>query len=365
MTTQDQLVNLRFFRESIKRFLPNSQAVSLAIILIVSFVLIYSLSTILMPVFASIVLAYLLEGLVDQVERAKLPRLPAVYLVFSGFMACLGFFLFYLMPLVSQQAVELIQHIPEIINSAETGIMRLPEIYPKLISESKIQQMMFAVQRELLTYGQNVLSLSAASVVGIVSAMIYLFLVPMMVFFFLKDKDLLIFWFLQFMPRDRNLTVRVWEEVNIQIGNYVRGKFAEIFILWFVSYATFATMGLNYAMLLAVLMGVQVIIPYVGATLVTFPVLGVAYFQWGLSGDDFMYIVIAYSIIQALDGVVLVPVLFSEAVNLHAIAIIVAILFFGGMWGFWGVFFAIPLATVVKAVLTAWPRIGDQNMSIY
>jgi len=222
--------------------------------------------------------------------------------------------------------------------------------------------MMFAVQKELLTYGQNVLSLSAASVVGIVSAMIYLFLVPMMVFFFLKDKELLIAWFLQFMPRDRHLTVRVWEEVDIQLGNYVRGKFAEIFILWFVSYTTFATMGLNYAMLLAVLMGVQAIIPYIGATLVTFPVLAVAYFEWGLSGDDFMYIVIAYSIIQALDGVVLVPVLFSEAVNLHAIAIIVAILFFGGLWGFWGVFFAIPLATVVKAVLTAWPRLGDKGL---
>jgi putative permease len=95
-------------------------------------------------------------------------------------------------------------------------------------------------------------------------------------------------------------------------------------------------MDLNYAMLLAVLMGVQVIIPYIGATLVTFPVVAVAYFQWGLSGDDFMYIVIAYSIIQALDGVVLVPVLFSEAVNLHAVAIIIAILFFGGLWGFWG-----------------------------
>ena len=138
MTTQEQLVNLRFFRERIKRFLPNSQAVSLAVILIVSFVLIYSLSSILMPVFASIVLAYLLEGLVGKAERAKLPRLPAVYLVFSGFMACLGFLLFYLMPLVSQQAVDLIQQIPEIINRAQTEIMRLPKIYPKLISESKI-----------------------------------------------------------------------------------------------------------------------------------------------------------------------------------------------------------------------------------
>ena len=365
MTTQAPNVNLHFFSDSLKRFLPNSQAVSLAIILIASFVLIYSLSSLLMPVFASIVLAYLLEGLVEKAENLGMPRLPAVLLVFSVFMSCLGFLLFYLMPLVSQQAVELIQNIPDIINSAQKGVMRLPKMYPKFISESKIQQMMYAVQKELLTYGQNVLSISAASVVGIVSALIYLFLVPMMVFFFLKDKELLIGWLLQFMPRNRNLTVRVWEEVDMQIGNYVRGKFAEIFILWFVSYATFATLGLNYAMLLAVLMGVQVIIPYIGATLVTFPVLGVAYFQWGLSGDDFMYLVIAYSIIQALDGVVLVPVLFSEAVNLHAIAIIVAILFFGGLWGFWGVFFAIPLATVVKAVLTAWPRLGDNSSAIF
>jgi putative permease len=97
---------------------------------------------------------------------------------------------------------------------------------------------------------------------------------------------------------------------------------------------TFAVLNLNYAMLLAVLMGLSVVIPYVGATLVTFPVLGVAYWQWGVSGgDEFMYVLIAYSIIQAIDGVVLVPLLFSEAVNLHPIAIIVAILFFGGLWG--------------------------------
>ncbi len=363
MATQAPPTSLRFLTDSFKRFLPNSQAVALAIILIVSFVLIYSLTDLLMPVFVSIVLAYLLEGLVSKAENMKMPRLPAVYTVFSVFMACLVFLLFYLLPMVTQQAVELVQHIPEIINRAQTGIMHLPEMYPKFVSESKIQQIMFAVQRELLTYGQNVLSFSAASVLRLVSVMIYLFLVPMMVFFFLKDKQQLINWFLQFMPSDRNLTVRVWEEVDMQIGNYVRGKFVEVFILWAVSYVTYATMGLNYAMLLAVLMGLQVIIPYIGATLVTFPVLGVAYFQWGLGSDEFMYIVIAYSIIQALDGVVLVPILFSEAVNLHAIAIIVAILFFGGLWGFWGVFLAIPLATVVKAVLTAWPRIGDKNLN--
>lgn len=66
-----------------------------------------------------------------------------------------------------------------------------------------------------------------------------------------------------------------------------------------------------------------------------------------------------YSVIQALDGNVLVPLLFSEAVNLHPIAIILSVLVFGGLWGFWGVFFAIPLATLVKALYNAWPRTDD------
>ncbi|MGR8980032.1 MAG: AI-2E family transporter [Gammaproteobacteria bacterium] len=365
MTIQSPYVNLRLFREYLRRALPNAQAVALAIILIVSFVLIFTLSNILMPAFASVVIAYLLEGVVGKAESLKIPRLAAVCLVFSIFMAGLIFLLFYLLPIVTQQAVELIQNIPEILERTQSEIMRLPEMYPKFFSEKKILEMLAAIENELLNYGQKMLSFSAASVIGLVSVLVYLFLVPMMVFFLLKDKQMLIAWFLQYLPRERNLTVSVWKEVDMQIGNYVRGKIAEIFILLALSYGTFAAMGLNYAMLLAVMMGLQVIIPYIGATLVTFPVLGVAYFQWGLSSDDFMYMVLAYSVIQMFDGVILVPILFSEAVNLHAIAIIVAILFFGGLWGFWGVFFAIPLATVVKAVLTAWPRLGDQSETIY
>jgi len=81
-------------------------------------------------------------------------------------------------------------------------------------------------------------------------------------------------------------------------------------------------------------------------------------FQFGLN-DTFFYMLLVYGVIQALDGNVLVPLLFSEAVNLHPVAIIVAVLAFGGIWGFWGIFFAIPLATLLKAILYAWPRAVD------
>jgi putative permease len=98
----------------------------------------------------------------------------------------------------------------------------------------------------------------------------------------------------------------------------------------------------------------SVIIPYVGATLVTIPVVLVAFFQWGI-GNEFYTVVAVYLVIQILDGNVLVPLLFSEAVNLHPVAIILAVLFFGGIWGLWGAFFAIPLATLIKAIMNAWP----------
>ncbi|MDG1192238.1 MAG: AI-2E family transporter, partial [Arenicellales bacterium] len=88
---------------------------------------------------------------------------------------------------------------------------------------------------------------------------------------------------------------------------------------------------------------------------VTIPVVLVAWFQWGFSGEFFV-LVSVYLIIQGLDGNVVVPLLFSEVNNLHPVAIITAVLIFGGVWGVLGVFFAIPLATLVHAVLRAWPR---------
>ena len=161
-------------------------------------------------------------------------------------------------------------------------------------------------------------------------------------------------WVAARLPRERSLVNRVWSESEAQIANYVRGKVAEIFIVGGVTYVTFFLLGLQYAALLATMVGFSVLVPYIGAAVATLPIAIVAYFQFGW-GWDFGQIMIAYAIIQALDGNLLVPLMFSEVVNLHPVAIILAILVFGGLWGFWGIFFAIPLATLVKAVINAWP----------
>ncbi|GHZ34547.1 permease [Vibrio cholerae] len=217
-------------------------------------------------------------------------------------------------------------------------------------------------KNKVLGMGESVVKGSLASLVSLATLGVYLILVPLLVFFLLKDKQEMLRMASGILPRNRKLANKVWEEMNQQISNYIRGKVLEIVIVGTVSYITFAILDLRYSVLLAVAVGLSVLIPYIGAAAVTVPVAIVALFQWGLT-PQFYTLLIAYGIIQALDGNVLVPVLFSEAVNLHPVAIIIAVLVFGGLWGFWGVFFAIPLATLVKAVWKALPSIDEEPAS--
>jgi len=224
----------------------------------------------------------------------------------------------------------------------------------------QIDELVALATAEFAALGQTVVTLSVSSIPGLFVVLVYLILIPLLVFFFLKDKEQLLGWCGGFLPRERPLLRRIWGEMNLQFANYARGKVVEIIIIGAVSYAAFALMGLNYAALLGLAVGLSVIIPYVGAILVTLPVVMVGFFQWGM-GTEFYYLCAVYLIIQVLDGNVLVPLLFSEAVNLHPVAIILAILFFGGIWGLWGVFFAIPLATLIKAVINAWPTAAPEK----
>ncbi|MES9858297.1 MAG: AI-2E family transporter [Sedimenticola sp.] len=345
---------MRFLTDLFKRYFSDPEVLFLALLLIVGFAVVITMGDMLAPVLASLVIAYLLEGVVAITEKHSVPRLAAVLIVFIAFMLFLVLILFGLLPQLSRQMTQLFQQIPSMITEGQALLMRLPERYPEVVSVAQVQEIIGVLRQEITVMGQTVLSLSLSSVVGMITVLVYLILMPLLVFFFLKDKRLILDWVVGFLPTQRQFADAVWKDVNRQIANYVRGKFWEIVIVGATSFVTFTFMGLQYAVLLGVLVGLSVIIPYIGAAVVTFPVLLIAWFQWG-SGSDFIWLTVAYFTIQALDGNVLVPLLFSEVVNLHPVAIIVAILVFGGLWGLWGVFFAIPLATLVQALITAWP----------
>ena len=290
------------FRKWYDRYLSEEESVLLVVILLGSLILLATVGSIFTPIFVAVVVAFLMQGVANQLYTWGLSTRIGVWIATLMFTSAFFAFVLGLLPLVWRQLVSLAREAP---------------------------------------------------------AMVDMVLIPLMVFFFLKDREQILAWFTSFLPAKRPMLSRIWSEMNLQFANYVRGKVIEIILVGGVSYASFAFLGLNYAALLALLVGLSVIIPYIGATLVTIPVVAVAFFQWGI-GPSFYWVLGAYGVIQLLDGNVLVPLLFSEAVNLHPVAIIVAVLFFGGVWGVWGVFFAIPLATLVSAIVSAWPTAANE-----
>ena len=338
-----------------QRYFSDPQAVILLVLLAVGLLIVLTMGNMLAPVLASIVIAYLLEGMVRRLIGLNLNRFIASVITFIFFLIFYLLLLFWLLPLLSTQVSQLLQQLPSMITASQQALLELPAKYPAMITEGQIRELAVIIRSEIGGTAQFLLTKSLESVPGLLAIVVYLFLVPLLVFFFLKDKDLITDWVTSFLPRQRRLATTVWTEVNSQIAKYVRGKAWEIIIVGAVSYVTFTFFGLQFSLLLSVLVGLSVIIPYIGAAVVTIPVMLIAFFQWGWDPQT-GWLIFAYGIIQALDGNVLVPLLFSEVVNLHPIAIIIAVLVFGGLWGFWGVFFAIPLATVVQVLLKVWPR---------
>ena len=345
----------KVLRDWMQRYFSDEEAVVLAVLLFLAFTVVLTLGGMLAPVLAGLVLAFLMQGMVAQLERLRMPEGAAVGVVFALFMGALAVFLLVLVPLLWHQLITLFNELPGMLAKWQSLLLLLPERYPHLVSDEQVLKAIEVARGEIGKFGQWALTFSLSSLPLLINMMIYLVLVPILVFFFLKDRRMIGRWVRGYLPRERTLITRVAEEMNRQIANYIRGKVIEIFTCGAVTYIAFVTMGLNYSALLAMLVGISVVVPYVGAVVVTVPVAFIALFQWGW-GDQFIYLMAVYGIIQTLDGNVLVPLLFSQTVSLHPVAIICAVLLFGGLWGFWGIFFAIPLATLCKAVLDAWPR---------
>ena len=349
---------IKLIKKWFEQHFSDPQVIILAVFLILGFLLVLFWGKILTPVLAGVIIAYILEGLVRRLQQLGAPRCVAFLSSYFLFITSLVFILIGLIPLVISQLTQLVKEFPGILQKIQQLLLSIPEHYPVLFADKEIKTMFGSFTSEIVGVGQKLVTISLSSAVDIFTVMVYLVVVPLLVFFLLKDKTEILNWLRRFLPEKNGLAYQVWEDVDIKMGNYIRGKLLEIVIVGLATFIPLKVMGLNYAATLSLFVGLSVIIPYVGAVAVTIPVTIIAWVQWGAS-SDFMYLMIAYLVVQFMDGNILVPLLFSEVVNMHPAAIIIAVLFFGGLWGVWGVFFAIPLATLVQAVINAWPTIKE------
>ena len=334
----------------IKRFFSNEESVYFAILLIFSFLFIILFGNVLLPVIVSIVIAFLLNGFMTTLIKYNLSQklsLSITLIVFFGFYLSL----FMALPSIGTEINNLLQNLPIIVSSFQQNLVEMNNYF----SEEEIDQIFANLSNQISVLLSSALGQLAGTVSLMFNAILYAIMIPLMVFFFLKDKSILLPIASIILPKENGFMQSVFAEMNDQLFNYVTGKFIEMLLVASASYILFAFLGLPYAVLIAILVGLSVIIPIFGAILVTIPVVLIGLYEWGLS-ENFYWLLGFYLLIQILDGNVLVPILFSTRNNLHPVVIIIAVLFFGGIWGFWGLFFAIPLATFVKAIINSWPE---------
>ena len=339
----------------LEEYFGSEEAVLLTVMLIASTLVLVTLGGILGPLFASLVITFLLQGIVTTMQTIGASRMLAISVAYVVFILMMLSLVIGVAPLIGRQTSVLVGETPAMLAQLQHVLAGLPEKYADYITAEQFNLIWLHVSTEAGRFAEQLLTVSINSFPGLVALLVYLFLVPLLVFFMLKDQQLLIAMVLDLLPKERPVLNAIWAEMDVQFANYIRGKAIEILVVGGTSLVAFVLLDLKYAALLALLVGLSVLIPYIGASLVTIPVLLVGYAQWGF-GSEFLWLFFVYGVIQFLDGNLLVPLLFSEVVNLHPVAIIAAVLLFGGLWGFWGFFFAIPLATLVKAIYNAWPR---------
>lgn len=338
-----------------KRYLSQPEAVALLIIFIVTILIFKTMGQVLAPMVVSVILSYLLAGVVRQLERWHCSHLLAVIVVFSLFMGALLMAVLWLLPLLWQELIDLVAEVPMLLSRSQALILKLHDLFPDLVSVNQLQQSMLQVVTYLANFGREIVTFSLSSLFGVVTIVVYLVLVPLLVFFFLRDGRKIITWLVDFLPANRELLQGLWYELLGKMRSYLQGKMVEVVVVIVITVISFALLGLKYAILLGALVGLSVLIPYVGIVIVTLPIMVVGLIQWGWS-EHFLYLMVVYTVISILDANLLVPILFSEIMNLHPLAIILAVLVFGNLCGFWGVFFAIPLATLVGMVIKCWPK---------
>jgi len=342
------------------KLFSNEESLIFSLLILTFLLVLYFFGGLLTPFIISLIFAYLLIGLTKNLIKYGLTELVSLIISYVIFLLSGIGFLVWLIPLIFQQTQAFFIEVPIWLNNFRSFIENLVQSNQELVSSDQISSFFTEFIGRLSSISQGVLDASISGIQDTLVFSIYLIMIPVLVFFFLFDKERIVRGFLMLLPKKRAMLSEVWIEMDDQLSNYVWGKGVEILIVGFAAAVIFGMMGLNYTALLSIIVGVSVLIPYVGAFLATIPVVIVAFLQFGIGFDLYM-IVGLYLLLQALDGYLLVPILFSDAVKLHPVVIMLAVFVFGGIFGFWGAFFSIPLATFIKAVWNSWPSIPAKN----
>lgn len=365
---------ISLFKNWYLRHFSTPGTIEFALVLLCIFLIVYYFMWLVGPLVVALCIAYCLDGVVRFLTRkCYMSRTVASSVTMLFFIGLSVSILVFVVPKLLQQGSQFYQTLQSISAqniSTEKGedfdsivtsnilpfVENLPDPLPSMMTEGEIKELVNKARLALISNVSNIFNNQIMpSVVNVMSFLVYLVIVPIFTFLMLSNKSQLQSRFVTYiLPSNQRIIHEFWPKLTKQIEGYMRGKLIHITIVSIVNTVAFMLFGLHYAILLGIGVGLSVVIPYVGAVIITIPILLVSVFQFGF-GYTLVWLLAVYIIIQLLDSNVLTPMLFSKAMNLDAFSILASILIFGGLWGFWGVFFSIPLATFIRTIIVNWP----------
>ncbi len=310
-----------------------------------------SLKQILMLVFYSIIIAYLLNPLVNIIERKGTSRAISVLLVYLILIALILIVSFSIIPRLSSEFQNLAKVLPTQFNKIYDYFN---EFYIKYSSQLENLPPEFDGVREVVSENLNKLqSILISSLKGLTNSIITVFskvvslvIIPILTFYFLKDKEYFKKKLYLLVPkRYRNNTLRLSREIDSVLSKFIRGQ---LIVATFVGIATtigLLIIGVDFAIIIGMVAGIADIIPYFGPIIGILPALVFALLESPIKA---VWVIVVFVVIQQLEGNIVAPKIVGESVGLHPVIVMLALLIGGNFFGILGMLLAVPIAAIIK-----------------
>jgi predicted PurR-regulated permease PerM len=342
--------------------------IGLAVILVG--LLVVQLRSVLTPVLFALLLAYVLDPLVDHFERMRLPRALGIVIILFAALLLLALFVILVVP-------QLVKDVIELLRAASAGVVRLVASVQPWLKEHDVP-VPESVSAALDQVGENLISMASSAIapvgdmllaaiggtataLGSLSNAIF---VPVFSFYFLHDFDQIKARAQELLPAGiRPRVVAMATQVDHVIGQFLRGQLTVMAILAGLYAFGYSVIGVPLAVPIGVLAGILSFIPYVGSTLaLVFGLLMVVLHWTGVT--QLILVVVVYGVVQLLEGFVITPRIVGGKLGLSPVWVLFALLAFGHLFGFVGVMLALPASAVIK-VFVVDALAYYQNSALY
>lgn len=318
-------------------------------------ILVYLLAPVITPFLMGALLAYLGDPLVDKLEARKLSRTVSVIIVFVVIFLVVLLIPIVLLPLIEQQIAALAANFPRYIDWIQKNVVpfisQTFNIDPAILNTATLKHSLVTSWREVGGFAGNIVSGISKSGIVLLSWFANLVLVPVVTFYLLRDWDVMMDRIRQLLPRaSETVVVKLAKECDDVLGQFLRGQVTVMVALGIVYTMGLWIVGLDLALLVGMIAGLVSFVPYLGF-IVGIVLAGVAAIMQFGDMTYLLYVAIVFGIGQALEGMLLTPLLVGDKIGLHPVAVIFAVMAGGQLFGFVGVLLALPVAAVIVVLL--------------